>query len=498
MPEAGASGRRINTIRNQFFLSSVLIAGVAVGLIYLYVVPQLESRLTDQALQRMGQRGSGQIDRIERALNLSAGEALSSAVHRSAELTDSRVTVAAVRQAEGPQPGPATALVIEDSEKLESLSTDSAAISAYAVAEGEASGIGVSATGRRAELAIALPQGEADPEWVVMFSEPLRDIEQTVADIRDQILLAAAIALIMALIASYVASERIGRRLQQLAEAAQKAADGNFATQVPVGTPRELGNVARAFNEMQLRLADLERARRQFIANASHELRTPIFSLGGFVELLEEEDLDPATQAEFIRSMRSQTDRLTKLTSDLLDLSKLDSGAIHFKPRPIELGQLASEIAREFGPRADAHGSRLEVRTPDHAVLAMADPDRSRQIIRILLDNALTHTPQGTKVTITSASYEARATLTVFDEGPGIPKHVRTRMFDRFYTAAESGGSGLGLSIARSLAMRMNGQLASTARRGATAFTLDLPRAEAPVDMPTPASVSIEEGFKRS
>ena len=481
MAEAGAPERRINTIRNQLFLSSVLVAAVAIALVYLYVVPQLESNLTDEALRRINERASGQIAEIERALATGNDDLIAAAIDHAAELTGTRVTLATVRRAEGPQPGPATALVVADSGELESLSTDSAAIAARAVAEGEASGIGVEETGRRIEEAIALPAGsEGDPEWVLVFSEPLQGIEQTVAEIRDQILFAASIAIAMALIMAYVSSERIGRRLRQLAEAAQKVASGNFATQVPVGTPKELAEVGRAFNEMQLRLADLERARRQFIANASHELRTPIFSLGGFIELLGEEELDDATRDEFIRSMQEQIERLTKLTADLLDLSKLDSGAIHFQPRPIELGQLASEVAEEFGPRADAHRSRLEVRTPEYPAIAMADPDRSRQIIRILLDNALTHTPPGTKVTITSSSDEARASLTVFDEGPGIPKHTQSRMFDRFYTAADSGGSGLGLSIDRSLAMRMNGQLSMAARRGSTAFTLDLPQAHAP------------------
>lgn len=479
MAERGASRRRINTIRNQLFLSSVLISAVAVALIYLYVVPQLESSLTGEAEARIERRAKTQIDELEEVLMGDADpEAIDRAVNRVAEATGTRVTVATVRQAEGPQPGPASALVVEDSAERESLSTDSAAIAAEAVTEGEASGIGVEATGRRVEVAIAIPeQSDRTPEWVAIFSEPIQAIEKTVADIRDQILFAAAIALFIALLTAYVASNRTGRRLRQLAEAAQKAARGNFAIQVPVANPLELAEVAEAFNEMQVRLADLERARRQFIANASHELRTPIFSLSGFVELLAEEDLDPETRSEFLQSMRDQIERLTKLTEDLLDLSKLDAGAIRFRPRVFELSKIASEIALEFGPRADAHNSRLEVRTPDRPTLAMADPDRTRQIIRILLDNALKHTPPGTKVTITSTSDEGRASLTVFDEGPGIPKHVRARMFDRFYTADDSGGSGLGLSIARSLAMRMNGQLSSTSRRGATAFTLDLPPA---------------------
>ena len=114
-------------------------------------------------------------------------------------------------------------------------------------------------------------------------------------------------------------------------------------------------------------------------------------------------------------------------------------------------------MAREFGPRADQHGSRLELRRPSRPVIARADPERVRQITRILLDNALTHTPEGTKVTVTANSVNRRAELTVSDEGPGIPQRVQGRIFERFYTAETGGGSGLGLAIARELAQRMTG-----------------------------------------
>ena len=118
---------------------------------------------------------------------------------------------------------------------------------------------------------------------------------------------------------------------------------------------------------MQRRLAELDSARKQFIANASHELRTPIFSLGGFVELLDEEDPDPEARAEFVRTMREQVVRLTKLTTDLLDLSKLDAGAMELAARPVDLAELATEVAREFGPAADRHGSRWRCGRPGAA-----------------------------------------------------------------------------------------------------------------------------------
>jgi signal transduction histidine kinase len=235
---------------------------------------------------------------------------------------------------------------------------------------------------------------------------------------------------------------------------------------------------------MQRRLAELDSARKQFIANASHELRTPIFSLGGFVELLEEEDPSPEERAEFVWTMRQQINRLTKLTADLLDLSQLDAGAMVMQARDVDLGAIARDVTREFGARAELHGSRLELRTPDRPARALADPDRVRQIIRILLDNALTHTPEGTKVTVTTYSANRRAELTVSDEGSGIPQRVHGRIFERFYTADSAGGSGLGLAIARELAQRMDGRISISSSRRFTAFTLDLPPATEPLPAP--------------
>jgi two-component system, OmpR family, sensor kinase len=288
-------------------------------------------------------------------------------------------------------------------------------------------------------------------------------------------LIAAALALVIGIYYATLAADNV-RRLQQ---AARKVADGNFETTIPVASVGQLAPLARTFNEMQRRLAELDIARKQFIANASHELRTPIFSLGGFVELLEEEDPSPADREEFVRTMRGQIDRLTKLTTDLLDLSQLDAGAMVMAAGSVDLGELAREAAREFGPRAEAHGSRLQLRTAERPVIAVADHERVRQIVRILLDNALTHTPEGTEVSVTanSSSTSRRAELIVSDQGQGIPQRVQGRIFERFYTGDSSGGSGLGLAIATELAQRMDGRITISSSRRFTAFTLELPQA---------------------
>jgi signal transduction histidine kinase len=285
------------------------------------------------------------------------------------------------------------------------------------------------------------------------------------------------LGILLALAIGVYFARLIAIRIRRIEDAARKVADGDFTTRIPIDNSGQLGQLARTFNEMQRRLAELDNARKQFIANASHELRTPVFSLGGFVELLDEEDPTPEERAEFVRTMRDQIERLTKLTADLLNLSQLDAGGVVLQSEPVDLGEIAREIAREIGPRADRRDSRLELRTPEHPVCGLADPDRVRQITRILLDNALTHPPPGTEVTVTAYTADNRAHLTVADNGPGIPQRAQGHVFERFYTADSAGGSGLGLAIAQELAQRMQGHVAISSSRRFTAFTLELPPA---------------------
>ncbi|HET7120647.1 MAG TPA: HAMP domain-containing sensor histidine kinase [Solirubrobacterales bacterium] len=309
--------------------------------------------------------------------------------------------------------------------------------------------------------------------------------------VKAQILIGGAVVVLLEILIAQSYVRTYASNLKRLQEAARKVADGNFETKIPVASVGPLRPVARTFNEMQRRLAELDSARKRFIANASHELRTPIFSLGGFVELLEEEDPSPEEREEFVRTMRQQIERLTKLTTDLLDLSQLDAGAVVMHASTVDLTALAREVSREFGPRADRRGSRLQLRTPTQPAISRGDPDRVRQIIRILLDNALTHTPEGTEVTVTTYAANGRAELTVSDGGPGIPQRVQQRIFERFYTADSAGGSGLGLAIATELAQRMDGRIRISSSRRFTAFTLDLPPGPRQVPSGEPSRVVV-------
>jgi two-component system, OmpR family, sensor kinase len=466
----------VNSVRNRLALLFFAITLAAVGFIYLYVVPQLNSSLTAEKVRRLERTAAGQSARLEAAMRSGASQSeLRRLVSEIDQRTGSRVTLLALR--EGPA-GPEPAFVVADSElERTAVLADYPAAAGAALTGPTASAIESVDGERLGETAVALPR-EGRPRWVAVFSTDLADVQDNVALIRRQILIAGAIALLAALCAGWLVARAHARRLRRLEDAAEKVADGDFSTQIPVDSNDEVGQLAITFNEMQKRLERLDSARKEFIANASHELRTPIFSLSGFVELLDDDEPDPEARAEFLRTMRAQVERLTKLTVDLLDLSKLDADALEIRREQVELGEVAQRVAEEFAPVAERHSSPITIEDGG-AVAARGDPDRVAQIMRILIDNALTHTPKGTAIKVGAALSNGTARLVVADDGPGIEHRSRDRVFERFYTGDEVSGSGLGLAIARELAVRMDGTLDLRSRRGRTEFELRLPPVQA-------------------
>jgi signal transduction histidine kinase len=310
---------------------------------------------------------------------------------------------------------------------------------------------------------------------VLVLSDSLSDVEANVALIRRQILYSGAVALVIALLAGYLVARALSQRVNRLEQAARKVAAGDFSNPIRADSDDELGQLATAFDDMQNQLARLDRARKQFIASASHELRTPIFSLGGFLELLADEDLDEDTRRAFLEQLRGQVDRMRMLATELLDLSRLESGALELHPEPTDLGELAREVAAEFTPAAQRHRTdvRLDVREP---LELECDPERVAQVLRILLDNAIVHTPAGTGVQVSAARSDGHVRLEVSDHGLGIKRQNMPHIFEPFFSSDEEAqGAGLGLAIARELAERMQGELSVRSIPGATTFSLVLP-----------------------
>ena len=294
--------------------------------------------------------------------------------------------------------------------------------------------------------------------------------------IRRQVLISGGIALVIAILAGYLVARALAARVKRLERAARKVASGDFSQPIRADSDDELGQLAAAFDDMQAQLARLDRARKQFIANASHELRTPIFSLGGFLELLADEDLDEETRRAFLEQIRGQVDRMRNLAVELLDLSRLEAGALELRPEPTDVGQLAREVAAEFTPAAAQHESDVTLDLRPEPIELDCDPERVAQVLRILLDNALRHTPPGTGVRVSAARSNGHVRLEVSDAGLGIKRQNMPHIFEPFFTSNEQAqGAGLGLAIARELAERMHGRLTVRSGPGKTTFSLVLP-----------------------
>ena len=328
--------------------------------------------------------------------------------------------------------------------------------------------------GRSAVLTFPVSNGGVD--GVLLVQAPLSDVQQQVSAVERRLVFGGSLAFGVALLAGLLAAEPLARRLARLQAAAERIARGSFGEPIVDHKADEIGELARSLEEMRQRLDALDRARSAFIANASHELRTPLTALGGYLELLTEGGLTEAERDEFLDTMGEQVQRLTKLATDLLDLSRLDAGGFTVAHDELELGELASDAAREMQALAARRGSAV-VAELGAAALARGDEGRVLQVLRVLVDNAVRHTPPGSTVTLSTETTPWGASIVVSDDGPGIPPELLGRVFERFFRGpgAAARGTGLGLAIARELAERMDGRLLATSTPAGARFTLELP-----------------------
>ena len=238
--------------------------------------------------------------------------------------------------------------------------------------------------------------------------------------------------------------------LREMAAAAAAMARGDYRRRVTATSRDEVGELARAFNKMATQLGEVDRVRRELVANVSHELRTPITALQAVLENLVDgvEPADPET----LRTMLRQVERLGALVTQLLDLSRLESGAVPLQRRSFELRPLLEDVAGET--RLRTTDVAVAVRVDPAGATADGDPARVHQVLANLLDNAVRHSPAGGTVELRATRDRAGVTIEVSDEGPGISEEERTKVFERFYRAdsarsSKDGGAGLGLAIAR-------------------------------------------------
>jgi signal transduction histidine kinase len=280
------------------------------------------------------------------------------------------------------------------------------------------------------------------------------------------------------------------RRLQALESAAERLGGGDLTARAPEHGADEIARVARAFNTMAAELSardealrTSDRLRRQMVADVSHELKTPLTSMRGYVETLRIPDiaLSQEQRGQYLDTIERETRRLERIVQDLLDIARIENDAIALDQRYFDTWRLFQHVVERHQAGADARRVRLATLVHDEADQLFGDPDRLEQVVDNLVANAIRHTAYRGHVELRAQLSSTGAEIAVSDDGEGIAVEHLRHIFDRFYKVDEArasgaSGSGLGLSIARAIVERHGGTIAVESRRGRTVFTVRLPQ----------------------
>ena len=319
-------------------------------------------------------------------------------------------------------------------------------------------------------------QGAITPVIVVAQRSDLIDWRQ----IMRGLIIPFAIAALLSAVAARSLSRWLGSRLNGLTATAQKLAGGDLSARAAEGGEDEIANLAGSFNVMAARLEDAQGREQEFLMSVGHDLRTPLTTIGGYAEALDEGGLDGAETKRIAGVLGRETDRLRRLVEDLMLLARLEAREFTIRPEPVDVGAHLTEIAEAYRDRAEAARVRLEVDVGTTGII-MTDPDRLAQIAANLTENALRYTPEAGRVSFTVQPHAGGVQLDVADSGPGIDAGDLSRVFEKFYVARKyrrerPEGSGLGLAIVKQLVDALGGTVSvqSVAGNG-TRFTVSLP-----------------------
>lgn len=273
---------------------------------------------------------------------------------------------------------------------------------------------------------------------------------------------AAVAAIGVAGVLSIAMSQRILQPVQALTAAANRLEQGDLSQRVTVKSRDEIGTLAHAFNAMADGLQRQEQLRRHMVTDIAHELRTPLTNIRGYLEALQDGYMDASPAV--IDSLHQESLLLHRLINDLQELSLAEAGQLKFDPQPVALAEVIEPLVGGMRPQLDEKSLTLTTNLPPDLPLILADSSRLGQVFRNLLQNAITHTPERGRITLSAQVEGGEVLVQVQDSGPGIPPEHLPHLFDRFYRADTSrdratGGTGLGLAIVKALVEGMRGRV---------------------------------------
>lgn len=332
-------------------------------------------------------------------------------------------------------------------------------------------------------------QQDASANLYLAAASPSQRASLVLAEMVRRLLLAGGVAMLLSLIASIWLSRSVLHPLEQAVQATEAIAQGRYEEPLPEEGPEEVRRLAQGFNRMAREVKASRQAQRDFVANVSHELKTPLTSIQGFAQaIMEGAASDPEAQARAVRIIYEEATRMSRLVQDLLELARMDAGQLELRRAPVDVRALVESLAERMRLRADEASLRLTAQV-EGAPRVLADGDRLAQVLGNLVDNAIKHTPVGGEVCLSAQQRQTAdgptVEIAVTDTGSGIPPEDLERIFQRFYQVDKSrsgrrAGWGLGLAIARELVEAMGGHIRAESVQGlGSRFTVTLPALEA-------------------
>ena len=338
------------------------------------------------------------------------------------------------------------------------------------------------AGGRWAFFGQVIPAPRGGDRLIILFISRPRLLAWFMENLLPPVVRAGVVALVLSIPLALLVSRSVARPLRRVAGAAEAIARGEAGTRAPVSGPIEVQGLARSFNTMADQVEAAQRSQRDFVANVSHDLKTPLTSIQGFSQaLLDGTASTPETTARAARVIHEEAERMRRMVDDLLILARFDAGQVVMARDRVELDSLLRGCVEKLSPQAQAAGVHLEL-TGSAGLNVSGDADRLAQVFANLLDNSVAHTPAGGKVTVSAAQGGGEGTVevTVTDTGEGIPADAIPRIFERFYQVDKarkrSRGAGLGLAITKEIVEAHGGTIAAESVLGlGTRFTVRLP-----------------------
>jgi two-component system OmpR family sensor kinase len=338
-------------------------------------------------------------------------------------------------------------------------------------------------------------QPSRDPRtwYVVLVAQPRQAFTTLIADMSLGFALTGMVALLVSIGVAVIIARSIARPLQRVTDATEEIARGHYEQQLQITSPDEIRRLATSFNAMALEVRASRQAQRDFVANVSHDLKTPLTSIQGFSQaILDGTAADDESRRRAAQVIHEEADRMARLVDGLLDLARIEAGQVVMASEPVELSLLLRDCADKMALRAQQVDVQLEVQAEGDVVVA-GDRDRLAQVLDNLLDNALSHTPSGGRITLAARALPEEAgrrgerppffaEITVSDTGEGIPPEDLSRIFERFYRGDKSRGktrrgAGLGLAIVREIIHAHGGQIKAESVVGlGTKFSIILPQ----------------------